>query len=274
MNHRDESLKSLLTEVTKKDDDARVYASGSHADEVWVETSLDLGSPSGDEEENTLIDSHMLADEATSTVMDVNVRVIRHIFMINAIVSFAILTGFIPYQFLVYDERHSVDIVVLAMAASLFLVTYIIMAAIRKTRYATIIFVFWVVEFYITSVSLSSVLNDLAPLQFSMITFIQSLGMIVYTVWSPSYINPWYSYYTMTLLGILSWGVGLYAFIEQRDWISASVLLLVTMGVSGYYAAQTHLATRFSLSAEDKMDATIRFYADPIIYPYVFVTKK
>ena len=261
----------LLLELNKKDDDLQVLE-GEGGHEMLIITSIpefdELMLEEVEEEQN------MLVDEAQGPRMDIWVKVTRVIFMVNTMVSALVLTGFIPYQFLLNDERIYIRYVLLGIWITICLTLYVCMAIWRRARLASTLFVFWAISYYALVIDIAAIIEDFAPLQFALVTFAQSLYVIVYTIYSPSYVDAWKSFYIMLIMGLLAWAMGLYAFIEQQDWVPATLLLIASVLSAAYSAVEIHYVTRYSVSWEDCVEAVIRFYTDPIIWMWEWVQRK
>lgn len=254
----------LLVELNKKDDDLDVITENN---EVILITSLSDGEL-GLEEEESFLDSDMLIDEAMGPRIDIVVQVTRAVFMVNTVCSLLLLTGFIPYSYLTFDESSNIRFIILGIWLAISVVFYILMAIWRRSKMALAFFMMWILSYYILVVDIAAILHDFTPLQFGLITFAQYLFIVVYTVWSPAVADAWKSLYIMLGMGLLAWGMGIYAFILQKDWIQAVILFIAMVVNAGYSAIQIRYMTRYNVSNEDILEATIRFYADPAIWVY------
>lgn len=254
----------LLVELRKKDDNLEVIMENN---EVVLLTSLpdeDLGF----DEEETFVDSYMVIDEITGPNVAIMVQVVRSVFMVNTVCSLVLLTGFIPYAYLTYDQNSNVRFIILGIWLAISVVFYILMSIYRRSQYALAFFIMWLISYFILVVDIAAILHNFTPLQFGLITFAQYLFIVVYTVWSPTMTDAWKSFYIMLCLGIIGWGMGIYAFILQRDWVQAVILFVAMVLNAGYSAIQIFYMKNYSVSNEDLLEATIRFYAEPIIWLY------
>jgi len=258
----------LLVELNKKDDDLQVIENNTDKQYVIVQTDL----PMFDDEEpdnmnNPLaIDSNLISNEIHGPAIDVLTRVIRVMFMINALLSCFVLTGFVPYQFLVLDETRIVSIVVFIITSIISTTFYILMGIFSEHRHALVLFVLWVFPYYTAVISFAGILRNFAPLQLGLVTALQSFSIVLYTVINPVNVDPWKSFYVMLIMGLVGWLSGIYAFIVQRDWISAIILLVASVASAAYSAIQIKHVTRYSVSEKDYIKAIIQFYADPLVY--------
>jgi hypothetical protein len=219
----------------------------------------------GYEEETKSADSQLLINEAQGPRVDVWVKIVRIVFMTNAALSCFIVTGMVPYEFLTIEERPFTVIYMLVGSGLASLTFYFTMIACRRAWFALTLFVAWGFTYYAVVICIAGIMRDLSPLQFGMITAVQSLAIIMYTIASPANVDPLRSFYAMSIVGVMGWAVGLYAFITQRDWVPAILLLLATFASAGYSALEIRFVTRFNLSKKDCIEAVITFYGDPVI---------
>ena len=252
----------IIDEYTKKDSDAIVTQESDGSITIDSELFQDENGLTSDDEMNTLIDDTM------RTRYDVTIQVTRIPFMVNCILSCLIITGFIPYQFLVYDEPKNVSIGILIASIILCFILYIIMAIFRRNKYIPFVFALWTITYYTVIISIAAIMRDFTPLQFGLITFLQSVSILAYCAWSPSFIDYSISFYLMLAMGIIGWIIGLYAYISKYDWIAAILLLAATIGSSFYLSIQIKHMSRYCLSYADCVESVIRFYTDPIIIAY------
>lgn len=257
---------SLLDEFIKKDDDVVITQESSET--FIIESELFADEDNEDSESNILI------DEANGTSMDVPIQLIRILFMVNCGLSALIITGFIPYQFLIYDESKDVAIGLMVGIIMSCFILYIFMAIFKRTFFALFFLSIWTLSYYACIITIAAVMRDFSPLQFGLISFLQSISIIVYTVLNPTYVDAWKSFYIMTIVGIVGWAVGIYAFIMQNDWVQASILFLSSILSAAYSSLQIKYVTRYSLSTKDCIEAVVRFYADPIIVSFEWIKNK
>lgn len=222
----------------------------------------------GFEQETKSQDSQMLLNEAAGPRVDVWVKITRIVFMANAALSCLIVTGMLPYEFLTIEERPNTVIYMCIGCALASLTFYITMIACRRAWFALSLLVAWGFTYYAVVICIAGIMRDLSPLQFGMITAVQSLAVIVYSITSPANVDPLRAFYAMAAVGVMGWAVGLYAFITQRDWIPAIILLVATFASAAYSAVEIHFVTRFNLSKKDCIEAVICFYGDPVIQAY------
>lgn len=256
----------LIEELQKKDSDLRVIEDNQMDGYVQVETSIDFGGadPLDTASDPFYVDENLIKNELTGQQKDVFVRILRVMFMANALLSFFIATGFIPYQFLVVDEARIVSIVVFVITAIISTVLYVALTLLVNHRHALALFVLWVFPCYTAIISFAAIIRDIAPLQLFTITALQSCSVILYTVVSPRIVEAWKSFYIMLIVGLMGWCVGLLAFISQQDWVSAGLLAIAMLGTAAYGAMEIHFVGRYCLDEKDLIKAVIQFYTDPL----------
>jgi hypothetical protein len=203
------------------------------------------------------------------THVDVLVRIVKLLFMVNGTLGLCIATGYMPYQFLVLDERRTVSMVLCITGASVGLLLYAGMLVLVRLRYmwpATLLFSLWAMNAYVVAVALAASLRNLAPLQMAMIVALQSFGVLVYAAWNRAHIDAWRALYLMLGLGFIGWALGIYAYVVEWDWISAVVLLFASIGSALYCAMQIPRVSRYRLDRDDMIRAVVEFYGEPAVY--------
>ena len=253
----------LLTELQKKDDDAQIV--GEENGYMYIDTSIELEH----EIDIALSDPNMLAHEAERPMMDIFKQIARIMFVSVGSFSFVTMTlGFLPYEVLMVDESRQASLILLIVNSILAFIAYVVMTLYRKHEKAPFLLITWYFFHFMTTVSLSSFIRDLSPLQFCMITTVQAFSMFVYTYATNEKVDHWKAFYIQLLVGICAWLMGLYAFTQQRDWITACLLFLATILAAVYSSIQLIHLDRYSMSDKDLVLCVIQYYGDPVIYLY------
>lgn len=249
----------LLDELNKKDDDLKVLENNQKEGYVVVESSIDFSTEDS-------INDDLMENDSNDIHMDVFVRIIRYMFFVTGLISGFVSTGCIPFYFLVKDETQIVSIIIFILTSIVSTVFYILMTVFVEHRHALVFFVLWIFPYYSAVFSFAAIIENIAPLQFAMICCMQSCSIIVYSIVSPRMIDVWKSFYIMVSVGVLGWILGLFAFITEQDWVSATLLGVVMILTSVYMAFQIQFVNRYSLAEKDLIKAVIQFYADPLRY--------
>ena len=148
------------------------------------------------------------------------------------------------------------------MIWSVAFVTLITLYVARNTKAAIILLGLFAFELWIIVGFTSVIMDDLSPVQFSVIVFAQSMCILGYTFISPRYIDLRISFIALLVVTLIAWGFGLFAFYEDGDWKTAIFLLLSLVLVAFYHTLQIKYADRYHL--EQKLKSVVNFYVDPL----------
>lgn len=275
-----------LTSLLKKDPDAQVVEV-THANtgltQLYLETDQDgerlipddvLANDAPSLHLPSLGDPHLIENAASEPLMDVEVQLVYYTFIVSAGVSFvAMILSSVPYWLLSVDETRAVAAAALWAFAIIAAALYALLAAVfhRLTRHHRALllwlFVGWVFSATMATGALAAVLRKLAPIQFVTVIWVQSVTMIAYAKLSFRYVSPTWAMCYMLLSTLVVWGVCIYAFVVENDWISGCVVLLLGVAMVAYHTAEIRAiqGRGYAVSAEDRIDAVMRYYVDPLL---------
>lgn len=228
----------LLTSLRKQDDDFQLLSNGP--DGAVFMTSLDIGEPlNPPPPPPALIDT---------SIVSINIQIARHFFAAHALFFFFIpLFGIVPFYQLV--KLPLIVSITLVIASGVFVV---ILHAILYSQIWALYpsFILTVFNNYIFVVSLAAVGSTFAPFQGCSIMFIECTSAILLGFVFKKTIDPIWATLIMMLCGLAVWSVGLYAFINEHDWISSGLLFVIcVIGypiLSGYKIYQINTNTYHS----------------------------
>lgn len=247
-------MEDTITDLQKKDDDLLVVAESE--DGAIIETTLEiLPDDVVVEEQSTLLE-----DERAGPIMDVSVKMVQILFLVNALMAFmAIMLGTVPYFML---RLTPAAIYVMGGLWAVCVLSYAFMLAIQSR-----VFVFmW---FFLLCMALGAtcaVVRDAAPLQIAAVVFLQSIGVVLYTAVSPRELSTRLAVALMLATGLACWLIGIYAFVTQQDWISAGIVIALSVLFAAYSGLQIHHVNRHALTKERMLKAVINFYGDPVLF--------
>jgi hypothetical protein len=248
----EETVEILL----KKDDDATILEYDPFGG-LLVETELT-------QVDGLILDQADPAPDDPPEFMDVFVRMVQVVFLVNAVLAFcAILLGIVPY-FLLMLVPDKIALYATLGVGGLFAVAYLVMLIVQRQ---------WIMiacGFVLTMFlgALAALLRDAAPLQLATAVFMQSMTVTLYVAFSRRGIEPWVAGVAMLVAGVATWAVGIYAFVEQQDWTAGAVVLVLIALFAIYSSLEIYFIDRFSLSDEHLTQAVVCFYGDPV---YIFL---
>jgi len=249
----------LDDEIRKKDEDAKIISS-SMIHGTLIRTTANIGSEVEEEEETQRDMFH---------TVPINIRIVRHVFVVNAtIVFFFIMFGIVPHH-LLYDTSLTIKSIILGCSSGLGFVAFAVMYAFREEPHVALIFCsVWIVNAYIITICLGVMMHTLIFFQACLIMFIQQLSILSYSLYSKKKILPTPSVLIMLSSGMLVWGWNIYAFLKEQDWISAVVLFfVVVIGHSLYCSCEIYLTNQHRLTNNELIKAIIYYYTDPVFIP-------
>lgn len=272
MDEKDE-LGDFEREVIKKDSDAQVVKENGM---VYLLTELDIdGLTEVTQEEygDDLLERGMLREEATEQPTDVPVRILFTVFSVNAIFCFAqLMIGFLPYWILRFDESRIASLVLSSMTFTAMVLFYGLMAWQRRTAVGSYFGAIWATSLIFLVASIAAMARNAVPIYMFVIFLAQHCALIGYVSYFTKLDVTPIMYARRTLYaslssGILVWILGIYLFIEEGAWITASVVLVLVVCNALYAWWKTGRiieTSRYSLSFDDRAWASIEYYTDPL----------
>jgi hypothetical protein len=241
----------LLNEIQKKDTDAEIIETTD--DGYIIKTTLNIG----------------VEIEEPETIqfprISIHVRIVRHMFVCHALVSFAFsIYGIVPLYLLLTDYIISLSLFISSLVMSLIL--YILMYALSDKKWALPSYIIWIFNEFVVICSLAGMLQSLAPFQACVIFFIESISMILLGFCFAKEVNVYYSIFTMVTSGIIVWTIGLVAFIREQDWITSMVLFGICVILGPVYSGyQINRINENRYHSKEIERVLIQYWADPLI---------
>lgn len=250
---------SLLTELQKKDSDLIVVS--DNGSNLVVRTHLDIG---------------VVLEEAKEEVepqkpLSIPIRIVRQTFVINAFVFFFIIFfGVSPYYLLSKEDVLITQVLLgssFAIGVLLFFCTYFCM----KIEFLLV----WFFCFYTFISCLCVVLQSLAPLQLCLIFFMEYITILIYCLYSKKKVNVIRSIILTSPTGMIVWGLNIYAFTQERDWIAAGVLFFVGVVMNPLYVAyEIYQFNQNRVNNDELGKSLIYFYTDLVFMWFRFCNCK
>ena len=239
---------SLLTELQKKDSDLIVVS--DNGSNVIVRTHLDIGVILKEEEAKPLPPEKPLS---------IPIRIVRQTFVINAFVFFFIIFfGVSPY-YLLSKEDILITQVLLGSSFAIGLLLFFCAYFCMKIEFLLV----WFFCFYTFFSCLCVVLQSLAPLQLCLIFFMEYITILIYCLYSKKKVNASKSILLTMTTGMVVWGLNIYAFTQERDWIAAGVLFFVGVLINPLYIAyEIYQFNQNRVNNDELGKSLIYFYTD------------
>ncbi len=256
----------LVYQVIKKDDDAQVLDNST-----VLETTLDLGGALCEIVPPPPPPPTLMELSAGEPTVDVRVRVVRVMFLVNSLFLLSCLLFGLPL-YMWHTTLRTAIIVILAVAAGgVFPLAYSLsiwfISNKQQHPYAlAALGTWWIASIFIIGTS-ANLAGDAAPFQFVLMLWAQCVVMLVYTRVSPRFLSTMHAMLFMALATMCIWGVSIVVFFYDHDWISAAIVLVLALACIPYHGHQIRAAeSRYSMRQEDLISAVVQFYGDPVLW--------
>lgn len=246
----------FLEDLLKKDEDAVVLTS------TTFKTTANLGEEIPPDEDLTVIPH-----------VKVNIQIVRHLFVVHGMLSYLVsIFGIVPFYLLLSVPYVSLVLLWASLGASIPL--YWMLYWFRASpRWAVPACILWALNGFVIICTLASVLRSMAPLQGTLIFFVESVAVILLGYAFTAEIDCWWAALVMASTGLAVWGLGLYAFVVEQDWITSGVLFGVCVVLYPAYASyQIHRIHRYHL--KELTTAVVQFFTDPIGVPIAWISAR
>ena len=252
-------IDNMITGLLKKDGDIQILDIDETNGTIDFQTTIQNFGGSLD---TNIYNIYPEEQSEPDQMMDVDIEILVQVFLANAIIAFYTLNiGIIPYAMLANLSQNTANY----LAASLLVVasiSYITMIFFRSL----VSIVIWASCFAFGMGALAFLLNDISPLQTCSIIFVQSLSFIVYANISRRAISGKMTALLMFISGGVTWLVGIYVFIEQKDWITGVILVGLVILFAVYSVIYVLYGERYSLSNEHIAEAVCQYLGMPIYF--------
>jgi len=265
-------MTNLMERVLKRDPDAELVQ--DNGGQLYLNTTEDVNELAPELVQRDLpplLDDQLLQNAAAQRMMDVDVQLMYVVFAVASIVYFACaMLAAALYWMLDLDETHHVTVVVTAIAASAAGIFYIAMAIAvsRKAPTPAVVFlILWSFFFILVIGCISALLRIIAPIQLMLMGWMQAMSVVIYANRSRTHINPQWAAVWMTMATAVVWGVGIYAFVVEHDWIASSVILVLGLAMVMYntFEIKATMERNFSITYKHKVEASARYWVDPLL---------
>lgn len=257
----------IVYQVAKKDDDSLIIYDDLTGGTV-LETTLNLN---GALQEILPPPPTLMEMAAGEPTVDVRVRVVRVMFLVNSLFLLACLLFGLPLYMWHTTLRTAIIIILAVSAGGVFPLAYSLsiwfVSNKQHHQYALIaLATWWIAGIFIIGTS-ANLAGDAAPFQFVLMLWAQCVSMLIYTRVSPRFLSTTHAMLFMALATMCIWGVSIVVFFYDHDWISAAIVLVLALACIPYHGYQIRAAeSRYSMRQEDLVCAVVQFYGDPVLW--------
>lgn len=209
-----------------------------------------------------MLDDTILLENATRKMPDIRVSIIFYIFCCNVVFATGTMfMGAIPYFYYVglYWTHNG-----LFISLGGWVVSYMLMTFFTTRMHVHAIIGSGIAWWLCTSAVigfLSATLYNIAPIQFMILSWAQSLVMVMYTTHSPHNIDLRVSSGLMALATLLAWLASVYMFLIEKDWIGSILLIIMGALLGAYNLMAIHRTeSRYDASWEQGVRACAEYY--------------
>ena len=226
----------MITALQKKDDDLKVLEESLLS--VTVETSL--------------IEYEEIEIPRSPPEMGVTIRVIRHLFLVNAVIWFCVgIFGIVPTHILLKKASFVVSLSLFCSSLGLGFLLNILVYCFRSYHDLVLgLLGSFLLCLFTAFFSLAALLHSLGPFQGALIMFTESVLILMYCSESPNrkQLDPYISFLIMLSGGICVWVIGFIAFVKEQDWFTSIFLFFgCVLGFPLYSAFQIEYASQYHL---------------------------
>jgi hypothetical protein len=218
--------------------------------------TAEIGDDNNEEDENFVIEDS-----------SVTVQIIRFLFIANTAFCFVVcIWGIIPYYLLRFDAPQLALIIILVITLVFFVLTYGLLFYYCEQPILLIVWMFFL--FMLINV-MAAILRSLSPFQAVAICFVQQLGVLGYCFVAKRSLTVIWTIVVTLIPALCMWLLGLYAFLQEQDWISSVVLLVIfVIGVSAYNTYEIYLIGQKRFHVKENIRVLSFYYTDSLRLPY------
>ena len=244
----------LLNEIQKKDSDA--YIVSETGSTITIQTTLEIGV-----EEEVELES---SNSTSFPKIAINIKIIRHLFTVHALIMFGIsIYGLVFMHLLLKDYIASLSLLIASLCMSV--IFYLLMYLFSDIKWGFPSFIMWTFNEFIVISSLAGTLHSLAPFQGTIIFFLESISMILLGFYYTKEVDVTFAIVLMSLTGLFGWGIGIYAFLKEQDWITSIVLFILCVVIGPLYSGyQIHGINNSRYHSKELERVLIQFWTDPL----------
>lgn len=265
-------LGNLMERVLKRDDDAELIENinDGQLTVITTENVEELDPSLIQREIPPLLDNTLLELEANQRMMDVTVQVIQVVFTVaNVIFLLCAIFAASLYWVLDLDETRQVVVVTTMVAFSMMGGFYITLAVTHKAAIwiAPVLLVAWSFFFMIVVGCVSALLRNMTPMQLMLMGWSQTLVILIICNISRTHVSILWASIWMCVATLVIWGISIYAFLVERDWVASFVILGMGLLLVCYNGIEIMMIQKrsYSLHSKHKIDASVKYWVDPLL---------
>jgi hypothetical protein len=186
------------------------------------------------------------------------VFVYKAVFFANAMLWLLCLcAAFVGFTYFPWTPTAWIALLVVGLCAG---ATYILLVCMRKLRRVVLalLVMLWMCLIVWTG-ALTIVVQGQAPIQFCLIMFASFSALTTYVMVSRRNISTKWVIVTLIITTIVAWCAGLYAYIEDNDWVAAGLVFTASV-VANVYHVLWISAHKKSYNVDERVTAFIEFY--------------
>ncbi len=219
-----------------------------------------------DDDDIDLSTDTLLHDSASRRNPLVEIQISFYIHMANVVFClFCLLIAALPYYH--YFGR-TPSIVGFAVNFGVSLVLYAGIIYLLHTRHfeaVVIVALFWLPTVALSIGFLSAIVYNVTPIQFMLMSMIQSITIVSITRTSPDWM-PWYLAAGASLASsAVVWCISIYAFVVEADWVFAGFLMLAgSLLLAAYNGRQVIRSKTYVMNRESITTAVLHYYCGDV----------
>lgn len=276
-------LAEALMRAFKRDDDTIVYE--DKEGRIFIDTNQDLSSIATTVDEEVGMSNNnnnkgeggggggsslLLEETITLPLPDIRVQNILFMFIGNAVtqIFWLFASGSIFYWNNALPQKTL--IVLVSVFTPLFALSYIVMVTLRNThaQAALCALISWVLSGGFLMGFIALIVHNVSTIQLSLILLLQSSTVMAYARLSPRHISSVNAMAFMAVCTLVAWAIGIFAFVEERDWAGGISILVICLLIVCYHGYQIRVSEgRYDMSWKSIQLSVIQFYGDPITEP-------
>lgn len=166
---------------------------------------------------------------------DMRIQIIFYVHAVNMFFTMVCMTfGAIPYyHYFGFTVTRNVFIISLCVWTVLYVVLCVATYA-ERVKTALVTFVLWTTSSAMVVGFLAALSYNISPVQFMALSWTQSVVLVVYSRLSPRNMSLNVATALMAMFTIVVWCLFIYAFVVERDWLAAGIILALALVLVGY----------------------------------------
>jgi len=216
-----------------------------------------FGSPLMEEIKETKQDSINIP---IAPIQDVYITLLFYMFSCNIFVTLGgILLAAIPYYDYFGLTATREGALIFGCSAVVFYIGFYLCLLYRQTEVAIAFAGCWWASFSLFLGCVSALIYNIALIQWLLISWSQSLTMIVYI--KTTKIEPYITIAILVTTTLAVWMISMYGFIVEGDWAMSIVILFLSFALAAYNMRQVkHVKGKYDLSWEQSVLVCAHYY--------------